>query len=52
MIDCNKNSQEWQVRKRLRCATIATKDKIYVAKVQRKCNVKFALQKEVPGDII
>ena len=35
-----------------RCTMIATKSKIYVAKVQRKCNVKFALQKEICGDII
>ena len=39
-------------QKYYRCTTIATKSKIYVAKVQRKCNAKFALQKEVCGDII
>ena len=46
-------SQEWYAhQKHYRCTTIATKSKIYVAKVQRKCNVKFALQKEACGDII
>ena len=47
-----KNRKNGMEAKYYRCTMIATKSKIYVAKVQRKCNVKFALQKEICGDII